>query len=205
MQRSSSSRSKRRCRRTVAPAAAAASRFNSPRMCDGGVATWKRSSWPSPSAVTQCAVPRSMDRWVWRTALGRSVVPELKTKTASSVSLHGDRRGRRVAGAVDHGGGARRRRGRGRRPRRAARPAGRRPARRRRRSGARSGRRAVPTSSAFQDELSMTGAAPTLLAAWTVTTNSGRFDVMTATRSPRPTPRSPRCCASALAARSSSP
>ena len=46
----------------------------------------------------------------------------------------------------------------------------------------------MPTSSAFQDELSMTGAAPSLLAAWTVTTNSGRFDVMTATRSPRPTP-----------------
>ena len=35
----------------------------------------------------------------------------------------------------------------------------------------------------------MTGAAPSLLAAWTATTNSGRFDVMTATRSPRPTPR----------------
>ena len=34
----------------------------------------------------------------------------------------------------------------------------------------------------------MTGAAPSLLTAWTVTTNSGRFEVMTATRSPRPTP-----------------
>ena len=55
-------------------------------MCDGGVATWKRSSWPRPSAVTQWAVPRSIDPCVCRTALGRSVVPELKTRAASSVS-----------------------------------------------------------------------------------------------------------------------
>ena len=50
MWRSSSSRSKRRCSRTVAPARAAASRLSRPRMCDGGVATWNRSSGPRPSA-----------------------------------------------------------------------------------------------------------------------------------------------------------
>ena len=54
-------------------------------MCDGGVATWKRSASVSPNAVTQWAVPRSMEPCVCRTALGRSVVPELKTKTASSL------------------------------------------------------------------------------------------------------------------------
>ena len=40
-------------------------------MCEGGVATWNRSSGPSPSAATQCSVPRPIERWVWRTALGR--------------------------------------------------------------------------------------------------------------------------------------
>ena len=55
-------------------------------MCDGGVATWNRSSGPRPSATTQCSVPRPMDRCVWRTAFGRSVVPELKTRTQSSLS-----------------------------------------------------------------------------------------------------------------------
>ena len=53
MRRSTSSRSNRRCSRTVAPAAAAASRLNRPRMCDGGVATWNRSSGPSPSVWHQ--------------------------------------------------------------------------------------------------------------------------------------------------------
>ena len=48
MRRSTSSRSNRRCSRTVAPADAAASRLSSPRMCDGGVATWNRSSRAEP-------------------------------------------------------------------------------------------------------------------------------------------------------------
>ena len=78
---------------------AAASRLSSPRMCDGGVATWKRSSGPRPSAWHQCAVAWPIERWVWRTAFGSPVVPELNTSTASSVSLGlGDRRvaGRRL-------------------------------------------------------------------------------------------------------------
>src|SRR5665213_3512364 len=84
---STSSRSNRRCRRTVAPADAAANRLSRPRMCDGGVATWKRSSGPRPRAEHQSAVAKPMDRCVCRTALGRPVVPELKTRTTSSRSL----------------------------------------------------------------------------------------------------------------------
>ena len=54
-------------------------------MCEGGVATWNRSSGPSPSASHQCAVAWPIERCVWRTALGSPVVPELNTSTASSV------------------------------------------------------------------------------------------------------------------------
>ena len=57
-------------------------------MCEGGVATWNRSSGPSPRAAHQCAVACPMESWVWRTALGRPVVPELKTSTDSAPSRH---------------------------------------------------------------------------------------------------------------------
>ena len=40
----------------------------------------------SPSAVTQCAVAQPIERCVCRTAFGRPVVPELKTRIASSSS-----------------------------------------------------------------------------------------------------------------------
>ena len=69
------------------PASAAASRLRRPRMCDGGVATWKRSSGPSPRQSTQWRVPCTIERCVWRTAFGSPVVPELKTSTASAPSL----------------------------------------------------------------------------------------------------------------------
>ena len=95
IQCSSSSRSNRRCRRTIAPADAAASRFNSPKMWEGGVATWKRSPWPRPRARHQCDVASAMERWVWRTALGRSVVPELNTRTDSQSSSTRATRGAR--------------------------------------------------------------------------------------------------------------
>ena len=55
-------------------------------MCDGGVATWNRSSGPRPSASHQCAVAWAIERCVCRTAFGSPVVPELNTSTASSVS-----------------------------------------------------------------------------------------------------------------------
>ena len=58
-------------------------------MCDGGVATWNRSSGPRPRAAHQSVVARPIEAWVWRTALGRPVVPELKTRTASSPSSTG--------------------------------------------------------------------------------------------------------------------
>ena len=69
-------------------------------MCEGGVAIWKRSSLPSPRAATQWSVPAEMDRCVWRTALGWAVVPELKTKSASSsaaTSTLGGRSGSKTA------------------------------------------------------------------------------------------------------------
>ena len=70
-------------------------------MCDGGVATWKRSSAVSPRACTQCAVPAPIERWVCRTAFGRPVVPELNTRMASSSgpTSRGVERGRRRARA----------------------------------------------------------------------------------------------------------
>ena len=53
-------------------------------------------------------------------------------------------------------------------------------------------RSAASTSNAFQAGFRRTGATPTLLAPWTTATNSGRFDVIMATRSPGPMPRSTR-------------
>ncbi len=55
-------------------------------MWEGGVATWKRSSAPRPSAAHQWAVACPRERWVWRTALGIPVVPELNTRITSSLS-----------------------------------------------------------------------------------------------------------------------
>ncbi|CNI64752.1 Uncharacterised protein [Mycobacterium tuberculosis] len=52
-------------------------------MCDGGVATWMRSRFVSCSASRHCPTAVSSDAWVCRTALGRPVVPELKTSSAS--------------------------------------------------------------------------------------------------------------------------
>ena len=203
MKCNSSSRSKRRCSRTVAADAAAASRLRRPRMCDGGVATWKRSACPSPSARHQCAVARRRERCVWRTALGESVVPELKTSTTSSRSPTtaggaGSVLVRSIAPAACA-------------PSRSSTP----PAPRCSASKSTPGpsaiakigpvrRTASSTSSAFQEALRSTDTAPSLLAACTAATNSGRLDVMTATRSPARTPRPARCRAAALLARLSS-
>ena len=82
--RSDASRSKRGCRRNRAPAATAVTMLSRPRMCTGGVAIWKRSLSVSPSAVIQCSTPWPIERWVWRTAFGKPVVPELNTSTASA-------------------------------------------------------------------------------------------------------------------------
>ena len=65
-------------------------------------------------------------------------------------------------------------------------------------------RHAASTSSAFQAGFSSTGAAPSLLAACTSTTNSGRFEVIRARRSPGPTPWTARWRAAALLALCSS-
>ena len=141
MRRRTSSRSKRRCSRTVAPASAAASRLSRPRMCDGGVATWKRSSGPRPEgrAPVGGGVADRPVRVAHRLGQpGRARAEDQDTSSASAVGLRPD--GRRVgsgrgpsaapsvAGVVEVGDG-------GRRPgaRRAARPPGR---RRRRGAGA---------------------------------------------------------------------
>ena len=77
------SRSKRRWSRTDDPAHTEASRLSSPSMWNGGVAIWNRSSAVRPSADPQMTMAAPMLEWVWRTALGMPVVPELNTSTAS--------------------------------------------------------------------------------------------------------------------------
>ena len=150
-------------------------------MCDGGVATWKRSSGPRPRAAHQWAVALVIEPWVWRTAFGSPVVPELKTRTASSVS----------SSAPDATGPA----GRAATPATVAGSS---------RSVTPSGpnrstsseadavsatawrapviSRAWPTSAAFHAGLRSTAAAPILLIASTATRNSTRLAVITTTR-----------------------
>ncbi len=81
------------------PARRAASRFSSPRMWAGGVAIWKTSSGPRPERRPPSgSVATAIERWVWRTALGSPVVPELNTSTASSSAAgSGDAERRPVA------------------------------------------------------------------------------------------------------------
>ncbi len=186
MRRSTSSRSNRRCSRTLAPAAAAVSRLSRPRMWEGGVATWNRSSGPRPRAATQWAVAHPIERWVWRTALGRPVVPELKTSTASSSSeVAGSATFPPDPGDTPTGGVASRsvtRSEPSRPPRRStAAPSA------TAWTGAVSSR-AWRTSTSFQAGLRSTAAAPIRLMPLMATTNSGRLDVIRATRSPGPTP-----------------
>ena len=67
-------------------------------MCDGGVATWKRSSAVRPRASTQWRVPAPSEAWVWRTAFGMPVVPELNTRIdSSSARAVGLGQGRAIA------------------------------------------------------------------------------------------------------------
>ena len=167
-------------------------------MCDGGVATWNRSSGPRPSAAHQCDVARPIDACVWRTALGNPVVPELKTRITSSAapaSAPGGRR-RPWASAASRAVGSSRS-VTASPPRRSASSEAAAPSATAWRGPAVSSK-AWSTSAAFHAGLRSTPAAPSLLMALTVTTNSGRFAIITATRSPRPTPRSTRCRAKAL-------
>ena len=198
MRPSTSSRSKRRCSRTVAPASAAASRLSRPRMWVGGVATWKRSSGPRPSAPTQWAVAWPIERWEWRTALGSPVVPELNTRMASPVSGEAVATGRsRLWPAASRAAAGSSRSVTAPTPSLSASSAAPDPSATPWRGSV--SRRAWSTSTAFQAGLSSTAAAPSLLAPWTAATNSTRFEVMTATRSPGRTPRATRWRANALA------
>ena len=71
-------------------------------MCDGGVAIWNRSSGPSPRAWHQCAVPRAMEAWVWRTAFGPVGRPrtEHEDRLVGRTDV-GDRRGLRAVDVDD--------------------------------------------------------------------------------------------------------
>ena len=78
---------------------AAASMLSRPRMCDGGVATWKRSSGAETERVAPVRAWRApIERCVCRTAFGMPVVPELNTSTASSSAP------RRCRSAAPEGG-----------------------------------------------------------------------------------------------------
>ena len=61
-------------------------------MCTGGVATWKRSRSVSPSAAIQCSTACPKLRCVWRTALGKPVVPGAEDEHGVGVGIFDDRR-----------------------------------------------------------------------------------------------------------------
>ena len=68
-------------------------------MWNGGVAICNRSALVRPSASTQWRVPWNIVRWVWQTAFGSPVVPELNTMTArSSRSMSSGPAGTSTAG-----------------------------------------------------------------------------------------------------------
>ena len=205
MRRRTSSRSKRRCSRTVAPASAAASRLSRPRMCDGGVATWKRSSGPSPEG--RAPVGGGVAEGPVGVAHGLGQPGGARAEHEDHVVVLGG------AGAGGPGSAGGRGRGGGRRVVEvgdgvAAQPVGEQRGRRavgHGEAGRRVSPRAWSTSTAFQAGLNSTAAAPTLLTAWTAATNSTRLAVITATRSPGPAPRATRWRAMLLASPSRSP
>ena len=150
-------------------------------MCDGGVTICMRSAAVIPSASRQCRTAAAKDRWVWRTALGRPVVPELKTSTASAAGS-----GSAAPGSAETIGSSRCSMGispasTGLSPTAWSAPLT---------------ASALLTSAVFQAGLISTAEAPNCQMAWTAKTNSGRLDDMTATRWPARTPRRSRVRAS---------
>ena len=140
----------------------------------GGVVTWMRSRLVSCNASRQCRTAASNDAWLCRTALGRPVVPELNT---SSASFSGFSSNRDIGSAAVTGSS---------RCSIGIRPAS---------TGwsptawpGFASPRAWSTSSRFQAGLMSTAAAPSRQIASRAATNSGRLEAMTATRSPAPTP-----------------
>ena len=175
------SMSNRRCSRIQAPASSTVAMLSRPRMCEGGVTICKRSAAVIPRASRQCRTPAANDRWVWRTAFGKPVVPELKTSTASaSGSGHTGLASTGVTGSSRCSIGI---------------------------SAASTGlsptaccapltASALLTSAVFQAGLINTAEAPSCQIARTAKTNSGRLDDISATRWPSRTPRCARVCAS---------
>ncbi|KDO98036.1 hypothetical protein MAV101_04390 [Mycobacterium avium subsp. hominissuis 101] len=167
------SMSKRGCSRTQAPVLSAVSRFSRPRMCDGGVATWIRSRRVSRSASRQCRTASSSEAWVCRTAFGRPVVPELNTSTASPA-----RGGAPAVGCAGGTGSSRC-------------SIGIRPASTGWSPTACPGSvnaSACSTSSRFHAGLMSTAVAANRQMASSTARNSGRLEVITATRRPAVTP-----------------
>ena len=180
MWRSIRSTSKRGCSRIHAPASRAVAMLSSPRMCEGGVMICMRSADERPSAARQCATAAANAPRVCRTALGIPVVPELNTNSASAsggAEVNSRRPG--VIGSSRCSMGIR-------------------SASTELSPTACDGRvnaKACSTSARFHDELTSTTAACKAQMACMATTNSGRLDDMSATRSPGRTPR----CSSVVA------
>ena len=149
-------------------------------MWKGGVAIWNRSSAVRPSADPQMTMAAPMLEWVWRTALGMPVVPELNTSTASVWSQSSSTAvglAEWMARAATAGSSSRwitRSASRGGRrrwvsPSVMASTGSVRPA-------------AWATSASFHAELIITAEAPSLRMPKTAVKNSGRFEAITATR-----------------------
>ncbi len=184
------SMSKRRCSRIHAPVSSAITMLSRPRMCDGGVTICMRSADVKPQGVAP--------------------VPHGRGERAVGVP---DRLGHARRARTEHEQrvGIRRRRferappGRDGVVQRAASASARRaPDGRRRRATARSPPAHARLRSARHAGLSSTAAAPSRQMARSAITNSGRFDDISATRSPARTPRCSSVVAMPLASASSS-
>ena len=190
---STSSRSNRRCSRTVAPAETAVRRLRSPRMWEGG--------WPPGSGRrARGRGPRASGRWrdPWSVrvphGLGQTGRARAEHQMASASSLTSS--DRRRPPRPEEGGPVMSSRSVTRSSpmrlgeKRTASPSA------TAWTGAVSSS-AWPTSVDLHAGLSRTAAAPSLLTAYTAMMNSARLVVISATRCPTPTPWAARCAAKA--------
>lgn len=183
------STSNRGCSRIQAPVSSTIAMLSRPRMCDGGVMICMRSAAVRPSASRQCSMAAANPAWLWRTALGMPVVPELNTNSASaSGATAGPGRSPGVIGSSRCTIG------------RCSASSGWSPTA----WFARVSSSAWAISVVFHAGLMRTAAAPRRQIARRAMTNSGRFDDIIATRSPGPTPRCANVAAMPPASASSS-
>ena len=154
-------------------------------MCEGGVATWKRSSGPRPSTVDPVVRGQAHGAVGVAHRLGQPGGPRAEDQDRLVVPPRVRLGPRAGLGRGPRPVRPRRRRDRspGRRPSSPASRAAASPSATAWTGPVRS--RAWPTSTAFQAGLSSTAAAPSLLRPWTATMNSARLAIIRATRSPR--------------------